>query len=392
MIYRLTKFSIAYACIFLSFYQPIYAMSDHAKNAHVSRSPVKIKCLNGEVQISSTLLYLLPVIEGVADDLHTNEIPVIFNKNEVQNIINTTADIHALLTTLAKETHKKYGVHKKYTPDDIPLHIRRIVRSHMSNGTAQGLANLMACANYMLAPYLVNALAAEWTLKNFKKEDDTLNADDVMKFIKKYKDYAQEKIYYECSIADLFLTSRKHHRYTHLETELTKAQPVCTITLMLPMKDYMPDIPVGNALITSLVGWEFMNKKVTDYPKQITIKQRIKENKSVMSEFYELEESDETEFTIPTLKSHTFLGLPSLVSINLSNLGITTVESGAFTALPQLQEINLSDNAIKMFPVTAVATIKTIKHINLYGNPLPPEECAHLKAVFGKQVEVSCTK
>lgn len=392
MFYGLKKISIACACTLLAFYPALYAMSNPSKNPHASRSPMKLQCPDGDVQISPTLFHLLPVIEDLAHDLHTNEIPVIFSKNEVQTIINATAEIHAQLATLAKETHKKYSVHKKYTPDDIPLHVRRIARSHMTNSTAQGFANLMACANYMLAPYLVNALAAEWALKNFKKKDDALNSDDVMRFIKKYRDYAQEKIYYECSIADLFLTSRKHPRYTHLEAELTKAQPACVITLLLPMNDYIPDTPVGNALITSLVGWEFINKKITEYPKQITIKPRIKENKSAMSEFHELDESDETEFTIPTLKSHTFLGLPSLVSLNLSNLGITTVESGAFTALPHLQEINLSDNAIKMFPVTAVATIKTIKNINLYGNPLLPEECAHLKAAFGKHVDVSCTK
>ena len=410
MMHRLEKCTIAYALIALSCYCVSYSMSNSEKNS-VLANTITLACQNGEIQISSTALYLLPAIKDIADEMSAKKsikMKVLFNTQEIQTIINIVQDIHRLLNQMTHETTQKYNITKKYTPDDIPLHVRRIVQSHTNTFnrlpiTAKAYAKILGVASYFLAPYLANALAAEWCIKKFPLEDDALNSYDNMTLINKYRNYAQEKIYYECSIADLLLTSRNHHNYSSLETELTKVQPNCTIPLILPMKDYIPDTPVGNAIITSLVGWEFINKTVTEYPKQITIWQKLEEKIPVMSEFYDIDETDSSEkeelttishnvkFTIPILKSDTFLGLPSLVSINLNNLGIITIEGGAFSALPKLQDIELKNNAIKTIS-SAVFEKTRIKKIDLYGNPLLPNECARLKAIMGNDSNISCNK
>jgi len=401
MLYRLKKCSSVYAFVALFCYSTTVPMS-HSSKGSAPANTVTLLCQDGQIPLSRSFLYLIPVIENIVNDMGTDtnlQIPLMFNKQEVQVIIRAVEELHVLLSAMEQETLEKYKMVKKYTPDDIPLHTRRIVQSYTNGFNAQTYANVLAAASYMLAPYLVNALAGEWVRRKFTTQDDTLNAHDIVTFIKKHRDYTQEKIYYEGSIADLLLTSRKCSTCTALETALTNAQPQCIIPLVLPMQGYIPDTPVGNIIITSLVGWEFINAKITEYPKHLTLMQKQTEKVPVMSEFVELDETDsasEEELImisqkIPKLRAYTFLGLTSLQRINLSNLGILTVEDNAFATLPKLQEIELQNNSMKMLNTSGLDK-KQLKTINLYGNPLAPGECVRLEAFFGKDIKVNCNK
>ncbi len=397
MKYRLEKGTSVYILMIFISSHSIHAMSHTLKSSR--KNSITLACQDGDVDISRTLVYLLPVIKNVLDDMNTDRVPLMFNKYEVQTILYATVQIDALLKRMETETKEKYNIAKKYTPDDIPLHIRRIIKELMASGTPHHYASLLDCANYMLADYLVNALAGEWVLKKFKFEHDTLISEDVMTYIKKHRDYLQDTIYYECSIADLLLTSRNHRNFTAFETEITKVQDVCTLPLIFPIKEYLSEPSTGNGVITSLVGWEFMNKKGAEYPKNLTI--AIKKMEKVVpmimdTKFYDVDETDSSEeeelittkphiaIAIPTLKSYTFLGLTGLTCIKLNNLGISTIENDAFAALPKLQEIELKNNNLTTFPTIGLE--KQLKKINLDGNKLFPGECNRLETRFGKDI------
>ena len=296
--------------------------------------------------LSKSIIALIPLLDSMRGDFSTQKKMHIFLPADYPTLkvfISAIERIAALLQDMTTQTRARYNIEKQYAPDDIPAHVRDIIKQELQKvSTSENKYELfLILADYMGATYWADAVACLWmqsTTSTAEWIEQTRNLpDDVQaRYIKKYADIYRQGGNY--STADLIFMKQTGGYSPSLPLGiLFSATGTCTFVYQVP--------------ITSLTGFEFFQTQFTSKIKHLIINYT-------------------SRIDVKTIKPYTFLGLTNLQKLDLKRIGIEHIHNSAFAKLTKLTELMLYENKIKEIKKDMFMGLSELNYLSLEENEI----------------------
>jgi|GEM_PF-3423135 len=346
---------------------------------------IEINTNNGQkIKVPKVILGSLPLINDIITDLPdaNTPVPFLFETAIIQKLVLATWKIHELLTSMHRYTQQKYNVKKEYTPNDIALTVRCIVKPLFKELSITRFANTIEAANYIRVPYLIEALCAEWVMLRFSswydKSSISSNVRDT--YIKIYRARVQQGINYIFSMADFALL----HGSGAQIPEWNNYFSFLLINNMRDLFKVSPFMQLSSSdigILHSMTGTEFLSisfntGNIRDFSLYTWSTKMSQSKRNKIMNYL----AEQDQISVHILAPYSFLGLTNIKRLNINNCGIRSIDKSAFAGLANLTELGMLNRTFKVSEFNDVE----------FDNLIPDAQCEQIKTELGPRVKVYC--